>query len=339
MRRCRERAKAAKADNLTKDQPLIIDFNIKQRNAKKRVNRGISKANARAAKLEKQNELLKRTNKRLQKRLNRSNMALSATSLSSSALSTESETDQPLPDSPDENLTPKRLTMQQISRTGVSPRHVPLVLRKRLLLGNVLVKELGLAVKSNKNGTQVIRNVAAGKICKKYRCANALGKGIKIIIIRRKITETLDKSIAIKKRRRSDGVSNRVKSDVLSFFGRDDNSRQMPGKNDAKKVETGVKKQKRILNDYLKNLLLKFLSEEPDIRISLASFCRLRPLHIMPVNFTSRNTCLCRRHQNMALKLKAVKYAGVQVSTNPDTFVRLDTPDAIGLLQDIRTNI
>ena len=204
------------------------------------------------------------------------------------------------------------------------------------MLGNVLVKELSLAVKSNKNGTQVIRNVATGKICKKYWCANALGKGIKIN--RRKITETLDKSIAIKKRRHSDGVSNRVKSDVFSFLGRDDNSREMPGKNDAKKVEIGVKKQKRIFNDYLKNLHLKFLSEEPDIRISLASFCRLRPLHIMPVNFTSRNTCLCRKHQNMALKLKAVKSAGVQVqvSTNPDTFVRLDTPDAIGLLQDIK---
>ena len=298
---------------------------MKKRRAK--VREKVRRCQERAAKLEKQNELLKCTNKWLQKHLNRSNMALSATSLSSSALSTESETDQPLPNSPDENLTPKRLTMQQISRTGVSPRHVPIVLRKQLLLGNVLVKELGLAVKSNKNGTQVIRNVAAGKICKKYRCANALGKGIKIN--RRKITETLDKSIAIKKRRRSDGVSNRVKSDVLSYLGHDDNSRQMPVKNDAKKVETGVKKQKRILNDYLKNLHLKFLSEEPDIRISLASFCRLCPLHIMPVNFTCRNTCLCRKHQNMALKLKAVKSAGVQVSTNPDTFVRLDTPDVL----------
>ena len=35
-------------------------------------------------------------------------------------------------------------------------------------------------------------------------------------------------------------------------------------------------------------------------------------------------------------QIKAVKSAGVQVSTNPDTFVRLDTPDAIGLLQDIK---
>ena len=56
-----------------------------------------------------------------------------------------------------------------------------------------------------------------------------------------------------------------VKSAVLSFFKRDDNSRAMPGKNDAKKVAAGVKKQKRILNDYLKNLHLMFLSEEPNI--------------------------------------------------------------------------
>ena len=88
------------------------------------------------------------------------------------------------------------------------------------------------------------------------------------------------------------------------------------------------------MNDYLKHLHLKFLSEEADIRISLALFCRLCPLHIMPVNFTSRNTCLCWKHQNMALKLKAVKSAGVQVFTNPDTCVRLDTPNAIGLLEN-----
>ena len=80
----------------------------------------------------------------------------------------------------------------------------------------------------------------------------------------------------MKRKRRSDGVSNVVKLAVLSFFKRDDNSRAMPGKNDAKKVATGVKKQKRILNDYFKNLHLKFLSEEPNMKISLASFCRLR---------------------------------------------------------------
>ena len=130
-----------------------------------------------------------------------------------------------------------------------------------------------------------------------------------------------------------------VKSAVLSFFKRDDNSRAMPGKNDAKKVATSVKKQKRILNDYLKNLHLKFLSEEPNMKISLASFCRLRPIFMVPVvNFTSRNTCLCRRHQNMVLKLEAMKSAGVQCSTNPDTSATLDATQATDLLTEIKVD-
>ena len=80
-----------------------------------------------------------------------------------------------------------------------------------------------------------------------------------------------------KRKRRSDGVSDVVKSAVLSFFKRDHNSRAMPGKNDAKKVATGVKKQKRILNDYLKNLHLKFLSEEPNMRYHWFRFADYDP--------------------------------------------------------------
>ena len=43
------------------------------------------------------------------------------------------------------------------------------------------------------------------------------------------------------------------KEQVKVFLERDDNSRMMPGKNDAKKSE-GVKVQKRVLCDYLYNL-------------------------------------------------------------------------------------
>ena len=95
-----------------------------------------------------------------------------------------------------------------------------------------------------------MRNMAAGKICEKYRCVRALGKSTKIN--RQRKAKTTVKSINMKRKRRSDGVSDVVISAVLSFFKRDDNSRAMPAKNDAKKVATGVKKQKRILNDYLK---------------------------------------------------------------------------------------
>ena len=156
------------------------------------------------------------------------------------------------------------MTDKQISSTGIRPHQIPTPLRKRLLLENVLIKELHVAVDSNKKDIKVVRNVAAGKICKKYRCVRALGKSIKIS--RRRIAKTTVKSIDMKRKRRL-SVSDVAKSAVLSFFKRDDNSRAMPGKNNAKKVATGVKKQKRILNYYFKNMHLKFLSEEPHMKI------------------------------------------------------------------------
>ena len=72
MKKCREKAKAANRNNPEDcNQPLVVDFNFKRHNAKKRVNHGISKAKAKVAKLEDENVNLRRTNKRLQKRRNR----------------------------------------------------------------------------------------------------------------------------------------------------------------------------------------------------------------------------------------------------------------------------
>ena len=244
VKKCREKAKAANRNNPEDcNQPLVVDFNFKGNNAKKRVNRGISKAKAKVAKLEDENVNLRRTDKRLQKRLNRAGITLKTplpqnSSCSTSIMSASTEADDSLLDIPDA----KRLTDKQISSTGIRPHQVPTPLRKRLLLGNVLIKELRVAVDSNEKDIKVVKNVAAGKICKKYRCVRALGKSINIS--RQRIAKTTVKSMDIKRKRRSDGVSDVVKSAVLSFFKRDDNFRAMPGKNDAKKVATGMKKQK-----------------------------------------------------------------------------------------------
>ena len=63
-----EKAKAANRNNPEDcNQPLVVDFNFKRNNAKKIVNRGISKAKANVAKLKDENVNLRRTNKRLQK--------------------------------------------------------------------------------------------------------------------------------------------------------------------------------------------------------------------------------------------------------------------------------
>ena len=156
MKKCREKAKAPNRNNPEDcNQPLVVGFNFKWNNAKNRVNRGISKAKAKVAKLEDENVNLRRTNKRLQKRLNRAGITLKTplrqnSSCSTSIMSASTEADDSLPDIPDDDLTPKRLTDKQISSTGIRPHQVLTPLIKRLLLGNVLIKELRVAVDSNK---------------------------------------------------------------------------------------------------------------------------------------------------------------------------------------------
>ena len=100
----------------------------------------------------------------------------------------------------------------------------------------------------------------------------------------------------------------------------------MPGKQDYKLVVRQIKKvmnikkvQKRILNDYMKNLWEKFLAEYPYQRVNRGLFCAMHPEHLVPVKFTSRDICLCTRHQNVALKLKSLHNSKVVSTCNPDS--------------------
>lgn len=108
--------------------------------------------------------------------------------------------------------------------------------------------------------------------------------------------------------------------EVHDFLERDDNSRCMPGKADVKKSAENMKRQTRILTDYLANLHMKFIAECPTIKLSRATFCRMRPIHILTTSFISRSTCLCTKHQNMALLLKALRKQDKEVPANPETF-------------------
>lgn len=116
---------------------------------------------------------------------------------------------------------------------------------------------------------------------------------------------------------------------------RDDNSRNMPGKADCVKSKDGERNQKRILTDYLSTLYQTFLSEHPRIKLSFTSFCRIRPKHILLTSLITRDTCLCTRHQNMTLTLKAVKRQGVDVSLNGEKM--LESKDT--LLQEIEDKV
>ena len=82
----------------------------------------------------------------------------------------------------------------------------------------------------------------------------------------------------------------------------------------------------------MKNLHEKYLAEFPKRKISLDIFCRFRPAYLRLVNFASRNVCLCSRHRNLALKLKALKSIKVTGLTNPDSFIKAHDHEQISTL-------
>ena len=48
----------------------------------------------------------------------------------------------------------------------------------------------------------------------------------------------------------------------------------------------------------------------------------MRPPNYLLVNFTTRNTSLCTRHQNVALKLKSLQALKIVETHNPDAFIK-----------------
>ena len=156
---------------------------------------------------------------------------------------------------------------------------------------------------------------------------------------RNKLSKVSSKLLITKPKKRQEDVEFK-KNLVKDFYCRDDNSTTMPGKRDSKKVKS-KRIQKRNLNDYLRNLYSKFLSEYPSSVISFAKFARLRPAHCALANFTNRNTCLCTQHQNIALKLKMLKQTKIFETENPDVFIKSksneDIEKQLTTIKDLKT--
>ena len=182
------------------------------------------------------------------------------------------------------------------------------LVRKRLLTANTLSSEVRPMVRMKK--TKNIRQPWKGN-SSKYRCSSALSK---LLGVGRKKITTL--GIARKTK------DNRIKKEAVArFLIREDNSSLMPGKKDTK-TENSQQQQKHVLTDYMKNLFQKFRFENPEMKLSRSLFYSMRPANIVSANFASRRSCLCSRHQNLALKLRALIAAGVKCSKNPDEAIK-----------------
>ncbi|XP_034084202.1 uncharacterized protein LOC117554075 isoform X2 [Gymnodraco acuticeps] len=107
---------------------------------------------------------------------------------------------------------------------------------------------------------------------------------------------------------------NELRKNVTSFFLRDDVSRMTTGR---KQTVTLLKKkmQRRLLTDTRKNLHRKFLSEHIG-QVSYTSFCRLRPFWVVTPSSSDRDTCLCKKHENLQFMANALQSQGLLSSRN-----------------------
>lgn len=115
---------------------------------------------------------------------------------------------------------------------------------------------------------------------------------------------------------------NSLRRDIKHFLELDESSRMT-----ARKKETitkkKVKKQKRYLNNTMKNLYAHFVKENAKYKhLSYSLFCKFRPFWIVFPSVTSRDTCACKIHANMEIVVKKLYNLNMIKENDPDKLMR-----------------
>ena len=183
---------------------------------------------------------------------------------------------------------------------------------KTLVFHHALVDNISkkYASTKHKKTRQVIANLVTGRILKKYKLKKRVQE---TLAISRKRLNNSEISISHKFKYRS--LCYRLRNKVLSFFTTDENSRLTAGKSQTV-TRRKIKKQKRFLNDTMRNLHRRFLLESPDSRISYSLFCRMRPFWVVQPSIADRETCLCKLHENLGFLVEKLHFLRVIGSTD-----------------------
>ncbi|CAH0550600.1 unnamed protein product [Brassicogethes aeneus] len=178
--------------------------------------------------------------------------------------------------------------------------------KKKLLFSEVIEKQLteNYRVLTKPAQKRIFWKCISGNVIKKYKQKSYLKKTTSVFTSEKNKSRTR----LIKQEF--------IWQQIINFLEKDECSRLCPGKNDYV-TKKHVKKQKRILNDTLKNLHRKFMKENKFL-ISYTTFCRLRPFWIVQPKIDERNTCLCLIHTNMWLLVRRLKIANIIKENSPE---------------------
>ena len=295
--------------------PLKIKFpftkntqNVQKDHSRQRINKSVSCMKRKYEKVLVENDNLQKNVWRLQKKVQKSSKIASP-----GQSSTFDDCNK---------ATPVKTAEKIIRESGLTPRKVPKV-KKALIVHNVMLKGL----QKSKIGRKYILQ-ASNQQLRSQRCNRVLARTLNV---GRNWYREKAKKIKTKAAMKSEMLRRKV----VVFLKRPDNSTCLPGKKD--KLKCGKKtEQKYILTDTLKNLHSKFKLENPTTAMSLAAFCKLRPKYMLTVRFTNRKVCLCQKHQNMALKLQALKKHHLEgLPVHPDALSELSVDTTEEKLQNL----
>lgn len=186
-------------------------------------------------------------------------------------------------------------------------QNVTQAVKDNLLLGEVIKTQLKTnfqLLKDRKQKRQFCESIS-GKVVKKYKSLHHI----------RNLTS--EKCMRLKNKRKDHFQKwKKIKNEITLFFEKDENSRLCPGKRDFISRKR-IKKQKRYLNDCLKNLHKKFVKSHSELQISYQTFCRCKPFWIVPPVASKRDTCMCITHANISLQISRLKLAHVIEERTP----------------------
>jgi len=214
---------------------------------------------------------------------------------------------------------------------------LPPELKKDLLVGRVTLKAMNRFAKVDSQSKHIINKIANAEEIYQAGCTTAVKTACGLNPRKRLCEEEMNQPLhKIPKKTRTIPRWDYLKEQVYKFYMDDQYSRCSPGKGDYVKVK-GEKLQKRICNDYVRNLHTAFLALHPTLTVSLSTFYRLRPGQVLTSKYLTKDTTCCQKHQNFQLMLKALSKVVpyVKCITSPDAFIEeYDTQEKIQQLLD-----
>ena len=161
----------------------------------------------------------------------------------------------------------------------LAPGKLQNILSNLCIFADVVSKENRLSVVEQKNKKESITRLVSGEILRKYKLikyasAKTGNNCRKVCWSTRKILHVQ----ATKHR-----FIPKIHAEVLRFYACDDNSTALPGKGGAKQMKK-AQIQKRSLNDYLSNLYLNIKAEQSNLKLSFATFAKMRPSNYVLAN-------------------------------------------------------